>query len=164
METKQVSVERVSLTTTKPFDRVMAALNAKVGHPTMPAFTNDIEAASSVAEVEEIVRRGLGESGLVVFVRFDLGAAIRKERSPKASRSVRLLIGNPLIMKDMVTEVPDAGSCAPVTVLVDERADGVHLSYDTVASALSHCENARALEVARDLDSKVERLLTAASV
>jgi uncharacterized protein (DUF302 family) len=141
----------------------MAALNAKVGHPAMPAFTNDIEAASSVAEVEKIVRRELGESGLVVFVRFDLGAAIRKERSPKASRSVRLLIGNPLIMRAMVTELPDAGSYAPVTVLIDERADGVHLSYDTVASALSRYENAQALKIARDLDAKVERLLTAAS-
>jgi uncharacterized protein (DUF302 family) len=163
MGTKQFAVERFSLTTTRTFDSVMAALDAKVGHPTMPAFTNDIEAASSVAEVEEIVQRELGESGLVMFVRFDLGAAIRKEQSPGASRSVRVLIGNPLIMKEMVTEVPDAGSYAPVTVLVDERADGVHLSYDTVASALSHYENAQALKVARDLDSKVERLLVAAS-
>lgn len=163
MVTKRFTAERFSLTTTKTFESVMAAFDAKVGHPTMPAFTNDIEAASSVAEVEEIVQRELGESGFVVFVRFDLGAAIRKEQSPGASRSVRVLIGNPLIMKEMVTEVPDAGSYTPVTVLVDERADGVHLSYDTVASALSHYDNAQALKVARDLDSKVERLLTAAS-
>lgn len=163
MVTKRFTAERFSLTTTKTFDSVMAAFDAKVGHPTMPVFTNDIEAASSVAEVEEIVQRELGESGFVVFVRFDLGAAIRKEQSPGASRSVRVLIGNPLIMKEMVTAVPDAGSYAPVTVLVDERADGVHLSYDTVASALSPYDNAQALKVARDLDSKVERLLTAAS-
>jgi uncharacterized protein (DUF302 family) len=163
MGTKQFTVERFSLTTTKPFDSVMTALEAKVGHPPMPAFTNDIEASFSTAEVERLVQRELGESGLVMFVRFDLGAAMRKEQSPGASRSVRVLIGNPLIMKAMVTELPDAGSYAPVTVLVDERADGVHLSYDTVASALSHYENAQALKVARDLDAKVERLLTAAS-
>lgn len=163
MGTKQVTVERFSLTTTKTFDRVMATLDAKVGHPTMPAFTDDIEAASSVAEVKEIVQRELGESGFVVFGRFDLGAAIRKGQGQEASRSVRLLIGNPLIMRAMVTELPDAGSYAPVTVLIDERADGVHLSYDTVASALSHYENAQALKVARGLDAKVERLLTAAS-
>jgi uncharacterized protein (DUF302 family) len=163
MGTKHITVDRFSLTTTKTFDTVMAALDAKVGHPKMPEFTNDIEAASSPAEVEGIVQRELGESGFVMFVRFDLGAAIRKEQGPGASRSVRVLIGNPLIMKAMVTEVPDAGSYAPVTVLIDERADGVHLSYDTVASALSHYENAQALKVALDLDSKVERLLIAAS-
>jgi hypothetical protein len=45
--------------------------------------------------------------------------------------SVRLVIGNPLVMKEMAKHVPDAGSYAPVTVLVDEREDGMHLSYDT---------------------------------
>lgn len=163
MGTTHITVDRFSLTTTKTFDRVMAALDAKMGHPKMPDFTNDVEAASSRAEVERIVQRELGESGFVVFVRFDLASAIRKEPGPGPARSVRLLIGNPLIMKEMVMEVPDAGSYAPVTVLIDERADGVHLSYDTVASALSHYENPRASKVACDLDSRVERLLTAAS-
>ena len=45
--------------------------------------------------------------------------------------SEKLVIGNPLIMKEMAKHVPDAGSCAPVTVLVDERTDGVHLSHMT---------------------------------
>jgi hypothetical protein len=51
-------------------------------------------------------------------------------------RIIRLVIGNPLIMKEMAKHVPDAGSYAPVTVLVDERADGVHLSYDELLSPL----------------------------
>ncbi len=62
-------------------------------------------------------------------------------------------------MKEMAKLVPDAGSYAPVTVLVDERADGVHLSYDRMASFLAPYKNRAALEVARDLDSKVEDLL-----
>jgi hypothetical protein len=37
----------------------------------------------------------------------------------------------------MVKFVPDAGSYAPVTILIDEREDGVHLSYDTMASFLT---------------------------
>jgi hypothetical protein len=59
----------------------------------------------------------------------------------------------------MAKHVPDAGSYAPVTVLVDERADGVHLSYDRMASFLAPYGNRDALDVARDLDSKVEDLL-----
>jgi hypothetical protein len=66
-------------------------------------------------------------------------------------------------MKKMVEHVPDAGSYAPVTILVDERADGVHLSYDTMASFLETYGNAEALKVARELDAKVEELLTAAA-
>jgi len=42
---------------------------------------------------------------------------------------------------------------------VDERADGVHLSYDSVASLLAPYKKYDALEVARDLDGKVEDLL-----
>jgi hypothetical protein len=30
-------------------------------------------------------------------------------------------------MKEMAKTVPDADSYAPITILVDERADGVHL-------------------------------------
>ena len=59
----------------------------------------------------------------------------------------------------MAKHVPDAGSYAPVTVLVDERADGVHLSYDKMASLLAPYRNSEALAVARHLDEKVEALL-----
>ena len=73
------------------------------------------------------------------------------------------MIGNPLIMKEMAKHVPDAGSYAPVTVLVDERADGVHLSYDRMASLLAPYENRDALEVARNLDRKIGDLLREAA-
>ena len=66
-------------------------------------------------------------------------------------------------MKEMAKYVPDAGSYAPVTVLVDERADGVHLSYDRMASLLAPYGNSEALNVARDLDAKVENLLRQAA-
>jgi uncharacterized protein (DUF302 family) len=72
-------------------------------------------------------------------------------------------VGNPLIMKQMLEHVPDTGSYAPVTILIDERPDGVHLSYDRVASFLSTYQNEQALKVAKDLDSKVEALLTTAA-
>jgi uncharacterized protein (DUF302 family) len=72
---------------------------------------------------------------------------------------VRLVIGNPLIMKEMAKRVPDAGSYAPVTILLDERADGVHLSYDRMASLLAPYRNAEVLAVAQDLDAKIERLI-----
>ena len=76
---------------------------------------------------------------------------------------VRLVIGNPLIMQEMAKHVPDAGSYAPVTVLVDERSDGVHLSYDRMASFLAPYGNSDALAVAQNLDKKVEDLLLEAA-
>jgi len=71
--------------------------------------------------------------------------------------------GAPRRLADLVAH---AGSWSPdwLTVLVDERHDGVHLSYDRVTSFLSPYENPEALKVARELDSKVERLLNNAAV
>ena len=67
-------------------------------------------------------------------------------------------------MMEMAKHVPDAGSYAPVTVLVVERPDGVHLSYDRMASLLATYGNADALRVAEYLDNKVEALLREATV
>ena len=50
----------------------------------------------------------------------------------------------------------DAGSYAPVTVLVDERAGGVHLSYARMGSLLAPYEHPDGLEVTRNMDIKVE--------
>jgi len=99
----------------------------------------------------------------MLFMKRDHGAVIRKAASPHKPRMVRLIMGNPLIMQEMAKRVPDAGSYAPVTVLVDERSDGVHISYDRMASFLAPYRNADALAVARDLDKKVESLLSEAA-
>jgi uncharacterized protein (DUF302 family) len=97
------------------------------------------------------------------MARFDIGAVLRKELGERAPKSVRLVIGNPLIMKEMVTHVPDAASYAPVTVLIDERADGVYMSYDLMASFLAPYGSAQASAVAAQLDETIMALLTAAA-
>jgi hypothetical protein len=66
-------------------------------------------------------------------------------------------------MKEMVKHVPDAGSYAPVTILIEERPDSVRISYDRMASYLAPYRNSDALKVARDLDAKIERIITKAA-
>jgi hypothetical protein len=63
----------------------------------------------------------------------------------------------------MATVVPDAAAYAPLTILVDERSDGVHLSYDSMSSLLAPYGSPTALAVARDLDTKVVAMLEAAA-
>jgi uncharacterized protein (DUF302 family) len=152
-------VERFSLTSSRSFDEVLAAINDSVGHPEMAEFWSSTQQARTVGELENSIQKALGRTGLMSFVQFDHGAIVRKATGRDKPRMVRLVIGNPLIMKEMAKHVPDAGSYAPVTVLVDERADGVHLSYDRMASLLAPYGNHDALDVARDLDNKVEDLL-----
>src|SRR6201984_1707014 len=113
--------------------------------------------------METVVQSALGLSGFMEFARFDHGGVVHKGQRGNHAKVFRLVIGNPLIMREMVKHVPDAGSYAPVTILIDERADNVHLSYDRMASFLVPYENAEALKVAKDLDAKVEALLVSAA-
>lgn len=163
MGRKQVNVQRFSVTSSKRFEEVVAKLAEAVGHPDMRALFVNISSAKTYAGLENAIQKGLGPTGLMEFARFDLGEVVRKDHGDKTPKSVRFLIGNPLIMKRMVEQVPDAGSYAPVTILVDERTDGVRLSYDTMASFLESYGNAEAMQVARELDAKIEALLTAAA-
>src|ERR1700722_2814348 len=136
MAPKQISVERFSITSAKPFSDVVKGLEASVGHPNMNTFMNDVAAAKSVKDLEKVVNTVTGATGLMQFMKFALGEIVRKERGDAAPHSLRYLIGNPLIMKQMLERSPDAGSYAPVTVLVDERPEGVRLSYDRMVSFL----------------------------
>lgn len=163
MAIQQINVHRFSVTSTRSFESVMAAIDAAVGHPDMRGFYKDMAAAPSWASLEDLVHRAVGTSGFMEFVRFDPGHVLRKASGQATPKMVRIIIGNPLVMKEMAKHVPDTGSYAPVSVLIDERSDGVHLSYDTMASLLASYGNAKALEVARDLDSKLEKLLTDAA-
>jgi uncharacterized protein (DUF302 family) len=160
---RTIEVERFSLISSKPFDQVVAVLYASIGHPDMAEFGRSTNEASSFAELKRAVEKGLSKIGLMLFMQLDHGAILRKETGRETPKMIRFVVGNPLIMKEMVKHVPDAGSYAPVTVLVDERSDGVHLSYDRMASFLAPYENRDALEVARNLDNKIEDLLRQAA-
>jgi uncharacterized protein (DUF302 family) len=129
----------------------------------MAEFWKSTHQAQSDAELQNTIEKGLGRTGLMLFVEFDHGAVVRSGTNRATPRMIRFLIGNPLIMRQMVQHVPDAGSYAPVTILIDERSEGVHLSYDRMTSFLAPYQNAAALNVARELDAKVEALLASAA-
>ena len=159
MAIAKIEVERFSLISSEPFEKVVEALKGSVGRLNVGEFTKSSRSAGSFADLEKVIGQNMGRTGLMLFEELDHGAVLRKESGLDKPKILRLLIGNPLVMKEMAKYVPDAGSYAPTTVLVDERADGVHLSYDRMTSFLVSYGNAQALAVARDLDEKVERLL-----
>ena len=162
MSIKKIEIERFTVTSSKPFEVVLAALKAGVGRLDLVEFAKASKSAGSFSELEKVVNRAPGKTGLMLFLELDHGAVLRKESGLSTPKIVRLVVGNPLIMKEMAKRVPDAGSYAPVTILVDERVDGVHLSYDRMVSLLAPYGNPDALKVAQDLDSKVEKALNEA--
>ncbi len=163
MHTREVLVRRLSVVSSRSFEEVVERVTATIGRPEMGAFHRAVAAAKTLAELDAIVRAAIGPSELMEFARYDSGDVLRKERGGNGPKMIRLVVGNPLIMKEMAKVVPDAASYAPVTILVDERAEGVHLSYDSMVSLLAPYGSQVALAVAKELDAKVELLLETAA-
>jgi len=139
MNIQEVLVQRLSIVSTKPFDTVVARIDAQLGHPDMAAFRKSFSAAQNEAEMQNVVNPVTEPNGLMEFVRFDLGEVLQKESETTKPRILRIVAGNPLIMKEMVKHAVDAGLYAPVTILTEERADSVRISYDRMASYLAPC-------------------------
>ena len=92
---KKIKMERFSLISSKPFDQVLAAVNAGIGHPDMAEFMRSTREASSFAELKSAVEKGLSKAGLMLFMQLDQGAVLQKETGQDTPRIIRFLIGNP---------------------------------------------------------------------
>jgi uncharacterized protein (DUF302 family) len=158
-----VEVQRFSVTSSRPFTEVVSRIESGLAHPDLPTLVQKMAEAQNQADLENVVNAAVGPDGLMQFDRFDFGEILRKEVGDQAQPIVRLLVGNPLIMLQMAKTVPDAGSYAPVTILIDQRPDGVHISYDKMTSFLAPYGDKDVLQVARKLDAKVEGLITSAA-
>jgi len=97
--TKPVTVDRLVVVSSAPFEAVVARLEAAVGHPDMQAFGRDVAAADTYAELERIVHEAVGPSGFMEMARFDIGLILRKETGLPSPKILRLVIGNPLILR-----------------------------------------------------------------
>ena len=109
----KVEVERFNLISSRPFDKILAAIKAAIGHPDMVAFAKRTAAAPTFSEFESIVREGLGKAGLMLFMELDHGAVIRKATDRDKPGMVRLIMGNPLIMQQMARHVETLGLMPP---------------------------------------------------
>jgi hypothetical protein len=157
------AVERISVVSELAFEIVVTRFDSLIGHPDMLEFGEKMRKSTSEEDLIRVVQGAVSEAKLMEFMRFNLGDVLKKRFGPQAGRSLRIVMGNPVTMSSMTTHVPDAGSYAPVTILIDERPDGVHLTYDTMESYLMSYGNEAALEVARELDRQVLNVLKEAA-
>jgi hypothetical protein len=58
----KVEIERFSLTSSRSFDEVLAAINDAVGHPDMAEFWRSARQTRTVGELESTIRKALGEN------------------------------------------------------------------------------------------------------
>jgi hypothetical protein len=67
MATKQITVERFSIISAKPFSEVVKALEVSVGRPNMSTFTSDVTLAKSFADLEKVIHAAAGASESVAL-------------------------------------------------------------------------------------------------
>jgi hypothetical protein len=65
MSIRKFEIERFSLVSSKPFETVVAALKAGVGRLDLAAFANASKGTGTFAELESVVNRDKGKTGLI---------------------------------------------------------------------------------------------------
>ncbi|MGF6903559.1 DUF302 domain-containing protein [Paraburkholderia sp. GAS348] len=158
-ETKFSGV-RVEVRTPSAFDDVVNRLTRLCGRSSIPELvelaSEDISEAAYVSEVE---RRFVGESGFMLFSEIDHGGWITKFGINR--RTVRWILGNPLIAITMLRHDLTAGLFAPVEVLVTESAsgEGTVVTYVRPSSLIVIGDNPQLKAAALALDQKFELLI-----
>jgi hypothetical protein len=151
----------------RPFDQVLAGIFGGISQPDIDALFSKLHASTTYEQFSSLVEQAQGSAGLMRFWQLNLDNALMLD--PEAPdwtgrRLVRLITGNPVTMGQMTRHVADAGSYAPVTILIEETPDGgTRVAYDSVVSALAAYDNAAASAVAERLDTEVLTLLREAT-
>jgi uncharacterized protein (DUF302 family) len=162
-QTSTVALHRHEVISDRSFDDVLAAVHAGLGTPDFGALERRLDEIDDWTAYQAVVADQAGPSGLMVFLELDLGSVVQRDPDAFAYRVVRVIAGNPVTMESMVRTSPAAGAFAPVTILIFDREDGVHLRYDTLTSAAAGQLSAEALVHAEMLDAAVLSLLRAAA-
>jgi uncharacterized protein YidB (DUF937 family) len=141
----------------------MDGIYGGISQPDIGNLFRELGASTSYEQFTSLVRQAQGSAGLMRFLELELDTALALDPQAQASAGlglVRLIAGNPVTMGEMSRHVPDAGSYAPVTLLIQELRDGgTRIAYDSVVSELAIYGNPDATQVAKKLDTEVLDLL-----
>ncbi len=151
---------RIEVDTSVPFDEVLRRLRGLMGDASVPAIVTLAKEARTQAEyVRKVEERFVGESGFMLFHEIDHGGWLPKFGINR--RTVRWILGNPLIAITMIRHDIKAGLFAPVEVLVTERENGpgTTIAYVRPSSLMVIEENPPLREAAKVLDEKLDALI-----
>jgi hypothetical protein len=134
-----------------------------ISQPDIERLFRGLAASTSYEQFTSLAHQAQGSAGLMRFLELELDAALALDPQAQSSAGrslVRLIAGNPVTMGEMARHVPDAGSYAPVTILIEELpGGGTRLAYDSVVSELTIYGDPAATQVAPKLDAEVLGLL-----
>jgi hypothetical protein len=159
-ETRRFEGIRVVVTTKTPFDQILARLAELVGQTPVDQLPDIVRTAKNSEEfAEEVQRRFIGKSDFMKFIEVNHGGYLRFYGIHR--RTVRWVLGNPLIAQTMIRHDISAGLFAPVEMLITEAEDGegASLTYVLPSSAMVIDDNPPLQSAAKDLDEKFAALV-----
>jgi uncharacterized protein (DUF302 family) len=155
---------RTEVVTPVSFDAVLARLRGLMGSASLAEIVALAEKPTPEAEFARIVQeRFEGESGFMLFAEVDHGGWLSKYGIDR--RTVRWILGNPLIAVTMIRHDITAGLFAPVEILVTEAEDhqGATVAYVRPSSLMVIEDNPPLLAAATLLDAKLDALIARAT-
>jgi hypothetical protein len=159
----EVRVRRHVFTSERPFAEIMDGIYGGISQPDIESLFRQLAASTSYEQFTSLVRRAQGSAGLMRFLALELDKALALDPHAHSSAGLgllRLIAGNPVTMGEMTRHVPDAGSYAPVTILIQQLpGGGTRLAFDSVVSAIAIYDDPAATLVAEHLDNEVLALL-----
>jgi uncharacterized protein (DUF302 family) len=152
---------RVEVDSPLPFVEVRARLLGAMGKAPAKEVGGLADAVGGPEEfARQVQERLVGASGFMLFAEIDHGTWIKIYGINQ--RSVRLILGNPLIAITMMRHDLNAGLFAPVELLLTEKKDdeGSAVLYVLPSSLIAVDEaNAELRAAAQALDAKLDALV-----
>jgi uncharacterized protein (DUF302 family) len=155
---------RTVITTSVGFDEVLERLRTQMGRGSVQEIVALANTPMTEAEfVRDVQERFVGESGFMLFAEVDHGGWLPKFGINR--RSVRWILGNPLIAITMIRHDITAGLFAPVELLVTEAENGhgATVTYVRPSTLMVIEENQPLLDAAKALDVKYDALVARAT-
>jgi len=164
ISTKPFQGMRIEVDSLVSFDEVLSRLRRLMGDARVPEVVALAKVAMNEAEFAQKVEEGfVGESGFTLFHEIDHGGWL--PRFGIKRRSVRWILGNPLLAITMIRHDITAGLFAPVEILVTEKegGPGTTITYVLPSSLMVIEENPPLHEAAKALDEKLGALIAKAT-
>ena len=157
---QRVSIEHVRIVSTRPFEQVKTALEAKLRRydPRIATLIRSGETERARAELEQLA----APTGLTIIDSLNHGVALSLRGKPR--NAVQYGIGNVLVATQMTQHRLGAGLYAPIRVLLYEGPDGTAVvEYDQPTTSFAPLGDENIDRVARWLDEKVRAVLVEVS-
>jgi uncharacterized protein (DUF302 family) len=159
-EKEKVMIEHVRVKSDKPFSKVTAAFEARLGKFD-PVVHQQLRNGDDPEAVRARIEAMAGPSGFMLFRTSDHGAILRLAGQQR--EAVQYLVGNPLFAVEMTRHAIGAALYAPLRVLLYEEDGGTCVEYDLPSSQFGQFGNEQVNRVAASLDQKLADLVTEAT-